>query len=101
MLHNKAVKARYDRERKALVVDFADGSAGIWPVRLLEMVRYNGDAWVPVEASEEQLEAVELGGEHVYWDKLDQDFRVSDLKAGVYGREPWMAKVQQEMAIAF
>ena len=39
MLRNKAVNAYYDRERKALVVDFADGSAGIWPVRLLEIVR--------------------------------------------------------------
>lgn len=48
MLHNKAINARYDREHKALVVDFADGSAGIWPVRLLEMVRYDGNAWVPV-----------------------------------------------------
>jgi hypothetical protein len=37
MLSNKAINAHYDRERKALVVDFADGSASIWPVRLLEM----------------------------------------------------------------
>ncbi|MBE9060983.1 hypothetical protein [cf. Phormidesmis sp. LEGE 11477] len=42
MLHNKATSAHYDRERKAVVVEFADGSAGIWPVRLLEMVRYDG-----------------------------------------------------------
>ncbi|MEO0520879.1 MAG: DUF2442 domain-containing protein [Cyanobacteria bacterium P01_A01_bin.116] len=100
MLHNKAVNAHYDRERKALVVDFADGSASIWPVRLLEMVRYDGNNWVPVEATEAQLEAVELGGEHVYWDELDQDFRISDLKAGIYGREPWMARLQQQSAIA-
>ena len=44
MLSNKAINAHYDRERKALVVDFTDGSAGIWPVRLLEMVRYDGNA---------------------------------------------------------
>ncbi|MGC1305943.1 MAG: DUF2442 domain-containing protein [Phormidesmis sp.] len=100
MLRNKAINAHYDRERKALVVEFIDGSAGIWPVRLLEMVRYDGDAWVPVEATEEQLEAVELGGDHVYWDELGQDFRISDLKAGIYGREPWMAKLQQQMSVA-
>ncbi|MGB3790020.1 MAG: DUF2442 domain-containing protein [Phormidesmis sp.] len=97
---NKAINAHYDHEHEALVVGFADGSAGIWPVRLLEMVRYDGHAWVPVEASETQLEAVELGGEHVYWDELGQDFRISDLKAGIYGREPWMAKLQQQKAIA-
>lgn len=101
MLRNKAIDAHYDRERKALVVDFADGSAGIWPVRLLEMVRYDGNAWVPVEASEAQLGAVALGGEHIYWDELGQDFRICDLKAGIYGREPWMAKIQQQMVIAF
>jgi hypothetical protein len=100
MLHNKAISAHYDRERKALVVEFADGSAGIWPVRLLEMVKYDGNAWVPVKATEAQLEAVELGGEHIYWDELGQDFRICDLKAGIYGREPWMAKIQQQMAIA-
>lgn len=99
MLHNKAVNARYDRERKALVVDFADGSTNIWPVRLLEMVKYENNAWVPVEPTEAQLEAVELGGEHIYWDALGQDFRISDLKAGIYGRKPWMAKLQQQMAI--
>ena len=97
---NKAVDAYYDRDRKALVIEFADGSAGIWPVRLLEMVKYDGNAWVPVEASEAQLEAVELGGEHVYWDELGQDFRICDLKAGVYGREPWMTKLQQQIAVA-
>jgi len=100
MLRNKAIDAHYDHERKAVVIDFADGSAGIWPVRLLEMVIYDGNAWVPVEATEAQLEAVKLGGEHIYWDELGQDFRVSDLKAGIYGREPWMAKLQQQMAIA-
>ncbi|PZO15656.1 MAG: hypothetical protein DCF25_13410 [Leptolyngbya foveolarum] len=100
MLHNKAINAHYDRERKALVVVFADGSAGIWPVRLLEMVSYDGNAWVPIEATETQLEAVELGGEHIYWDEIGQDFRISDLKAGIYGREPWMARLQQQMAIA-
>ncbi|MEL7067077.1 MAG: DUF2442 domain-containing protein [Cyanobacteria bacterium J06581_3] len=99
MLHNKATNAYYDRERKALVVDFADGSTSIWPVRLLEMVRYDGDDWVPVEATETQLEAVELGGEHIYWDELDQDFRISDLKAGIYGREPWMASLTNAIAV--
>ncbi len=100
MLRNKATNAHYDRECKALGVDFADGSAGIWPVRLLEMVRYDAQAWVPVEATEVQLEAVELGGEYIYWDELGQDFRISDLIAGIYGREPWMAKLQQQMAMA-
>lgn len=65
MLRNKAINAHYNRDRKALVVDFADVSIGIWPVRLLEMVRYDGKDWVPVEATEVQLKAVALGGEHI------------------------------------
>jgi len=100
MLRSKAINAHYDRERKALVVEFIDGSAGIWPVRLLEMVRYEGNDWMPVEATDDQLEAVELGEDHVYWDELGQDFRISDLKAGIYGRETWMAELQQQMAVA-
>ncbi|MEO1396475.1 MAG: DUF2442 domain-containing protein [Cyanobacteria bacterium J06634_5] len=66
---------------------------------MLELVRYDGNVWVPVEATEEQLEAVDLGGDHVYWDELGQDFRISDLKAGIYGREPWMAKLQHQALI--
>ncbi|MEM6449752.1 MAG: hypothetical protein AAF703_05490 [Cyanobacteria bacterium P01_D01_bin.105] len=54
---------------------------------------------MPVEATEAH-EAVELSGEHVYWDELGQGFRISDLNAGIYGRESWMAKLQQQMAIA-
>ena len=29
MLRNKAIKAHYDKEKKAVVIGFADGSAGI------------------------------------------------------------------------
>lgn len=52
MLRDKAINARYDKERKALVIDFADVSTGIWPVRLLEMVRFDGDAWVLIDPTE-------------------------------------------------
>lgn len=99
MLRNKAINAHYDRAHKSLVVEFADGSASMWPMRLLEMVRYDGRNWVPVEATETQLEAVEPGGERVYWDELGQDFLISDLKAGIYGRDAWMTKIEQQMAI--
>lgn len=60
---------------------------------------YDGNDWVPVKATEAQLEAVELAGEHTFWDELGQDFRISDLKAGIYGREHWMAKIRQQIAI--
>lgn len=99
MLHSPAIKAHCNRERKAVVVDFADGSVGTWPVHLLEIVRYDGNDWVPVKATEAQLEAVELDGEHIYWDELDQDFRISDLKAGIYGRESWMASLTNAIAV--
>ena len=54
---------------------------------------------MPVESTEDQLEAVELGGEQIYWDELGQDFLICDLKASIYGREPWMAKLQEQMAV--
>lgn len=33
MLRSKAINAHHNRKRKALVVEFTDGSAGMWTVR--------------------------------------------------------------------
>ena len=33
------------------------------------------------------------GGQYILWDELGQVFKISDLLAGVYGREGWMKKL--------
>lgn len=83
----------YDAAAREVIVTLKDSSRHAWPVRLLEMVRSEPDGWVPLEnVTEQQLAAVEVygGGQYILWDELGQSFRISDLLAGIYGRESWM-----------
>ena len=96
----RAESVVYDATAQDVVVTLRDGSRHAWPIRLLEMVQSKADAWVPLEGlTDEQLAKVEVygGGQYILWDELGQVFKVSDLLAGVYGREEWM---KQLMAIA-
>ena len=96
-ISNTAGTAHYDRSTKALSIGFVDGSTLTIPVRLLEMVVYRKGEWVAIEPTDEQLEAVELGvrGDRVIWDELEQCYRISDLKAGIYGRDAWMKNLSE------
>ena len=91
-----AKSASYDRSNKALVIQFLDGSILSIPIRLLEMVRYDGSEWISVEPSDEQLDAVEVSyhGDRIIWDDIGQRYRISDLKQGIYGRKAWMDGLQ-------
>ena len=99
-ISNIAKSASYDRSDKALAIRFLDGSILSIPIRLLEMVKYDGSEWISVEPTDEQLDAVEVSyhgvGEashsenRIIWDDLGQRYRISDLKQGVYGRKAWM-----------
>ncbi|MGD1899900.1 MAG: DUF2442 domain-containing protein [Phormidesmis sp.] len=83
----------YEASAREIVVTLKDGSRHVWPVRLLEMVKSEANAWVPIEdITDQQLAAVEVygGGQYIIWDELDQAFSVEDLLAGIYGREAWM-----------
>lgn len=87
-MHNEPVSARYERNQKSVAIAFRNGPEMSLPVRLLEMIAWSdeADGWVAIAPSNEQLEAVAIGGNHLYWDELGQDFLGSDLMAGVYGR---------------
>ncbi len=90
----------YDSTVREVIVTLNDGSRHTWPVRLLEMVQSESDAWVPLEnVTDRQLADVQLygGGRYILWDELGQSFSIADLLAGVYGREAWMREL---MAIA-
>lgn len=91
-ISDTAKSVSYNRSNKTLVIQFLDGSTLSIPVRLLEMVRYDGSEWISVEPSDEQLEAVEVSyhGDRIIWDDIGQRYRISDLKQGVYGRKAWM-----------
>jgi hypothetical protein len=86
----------YDATTQEVVVTLRDSSRHAWPVRLLEMVQSEADVWLPLAGlTDEQLANVEVygGGQYILWDELGQAFKVSDLLAGVYGREEWMKKL--------
>lgn len=60
------------------------------------MVQSGADAWLLLAGlTDEHLANVEVysGGQYILWDELGQVFKVSDLLAGVYGREGWMKKL--------
>ena len=93
---NLAKSVTYDAATKEVVVTLKDGSCHAWPVRLLEMVKSEAEGWVPLEnVTDEQLSQVQVygGGRYIMWDELDQSFQVSDLLAGIYGRESWLQKL--------
>lgn len=97
---NLAESVVYDATTQEVEVTLRDGSRHVWPIRLLEMVQSGVAGWVPLAGvTDEQLAKVEVygGGQYIMWDELGQVFKVSDLLAGVYGREEWM---KQLMAMA-
>jgi hypothetical protein len=91
---NNAVSVEYNRDSKAVVVSFADGSQSSWPVRLLEMVERTENGYTPISPSDDELAAVELfGGNSILWDELGQIFKIEDLQNHIYGRKAWMESI--------
>lgn len=96
---NNAVSVEYQRDSKAVVVSFADGSQASWPVRLLEMTERTDDGYVAITPSDDELSAVELfGGDSILWDELGQIFRIEDLQNHIYGRKAWMDSLSASVA---
>ena len=86
----------YDADTQEVAVVLKDGSRHVWPIRLLEMVKSEADGRVPLEGiTDRQLSNVQIygGGRYILWDELGQAFQISDLLAGVYGREAWMQRL--------
>lgn len=96
---NNAVSVEYQRDSKAVVVSFADGSQASWPVRLLEMTERTEAGYVAITPSDDELSAVELfGGDSILWDELGQIFRIEDLQNHIYGRKAWMDSLAASVA---
>ena len=91
-----AESVTYDATTEEVVVVLKDGSRHSWPIRLLEMVKSEAEGWVPLTGiTEHQLSNVQVygGGRYILWDELGQAFQITDLLAGVYGREAWMKEL--------
>jgi Protein of unknown function (DUF2442) len=81
----QAAAADYDPETNRLRIELKNGVVFIVPCELIEGLR---------GADPAQIAEVELGprGASLHWERLDQDFSVAGLMAGVFGSRVWMAK---------
>lgn len=76
------VSVRYDAASRRIVLEFSNGAAFMVPAHSLQ----NLDM-----ASDEDLADVELLGETgLHWERLDVDFRISGLMAGIFGTAAFM-----------
>jgi hypothetical protein len=82
----RAVTASYDKRTKRLVVELTSGVVTHIPARLLQVL---------ADASPQDIADVTLSpqGTALHWEKLDADFSVAGLLAGVFGTQAWMAEV--------
>jgi hypothetical protein len=81
----RAIAARYDRRRRKIIVDLANGCSFAFPPALAQGLS---------DASEDELSAIEvLGlGSGLRWEGLDVDLYVPGLLAGVFGTKAWLAR---------
>lgn len=84
----RAKAARYDRTTGKLVIDLRNGVTVMIPSELIQGL---------VEAPPEDIAQVEIwgNGSALHWEKLDADFTVSGLVAGIFGTKLWMEKLRE------
>lgn len=88
-----AMAARYVVPSRELELTLDDGSRHLIPVDRLEMVESVEKNFAPIaRPTDKQLSDVKVwgGGSAIYWESIEQVFRVDELIAGVYGRPAWM-----------
>lgn len=74
--------ARLDRESERIVVDFANGATFLVPARALEGLEH---------ATLDELAEVELLGETgLHWERLDIDYTIQGLMAGIFGSRAFL-----------
>jgi hypothetical protein len=80
----RAKSARFDQGSGLIVVELTNGVTFSFPPRLLQGLD---------RASAAELLAVRVlpTGNALSWDKLDAQFNLSRLVAGVFGNKPWMS----------
>jgi Protein of unknown function (DUF2442) len=82
----RAAAARYDSERREIIVELTSGATFMFPCDLVQGL---------AGASENDLSQVEIlgSGYGLHWEALDVDYTVPGLLAGVFGTRSHMAKL--------
>lgn len=80
-----AQAVRYDADARTMAIELRNGASFSFPVDNIQNLR---------GASDEALAAVEIIGDGygLHWEKLDVDFTVSGLAAGIFGTAKYMAR---------
>jgi hypothetical protein len=83
----RADSAYYDQSSDRIVINLKSGATYSFPPALAQGL---------AGASPEDLAEVEVtpSGDGLHWEKLDADFSVPALLAGVFGTEAWMAQIK-------
>ncbi|MEO1790838.1 MAG: DUF2442 domain-containing protein [Cyanobacteria bacterium J06629_19] len=88
-----ATSVRYINSSREIELTLDDGSRHLMPVDRLEMVESVEKDFAPIEKpTDKQLGDVKVwgGGSAIYWESIEQVFRVDELLACIYGRPAWM-----------
>jgi len=80
----RAAAVRYDAKSGRIIIDLTNGATFRFPARLAEGL---ADA-DPGDLADIEVSPVGLG---LHWPKLDVDYSVPGLVAGVFGTRRWMA----------
>ena len=81
----RAASARFDAGTRRVIVELTNGCTFAFPVSLVEGLADADDA--------ELAEVEPLGdGYGLHWERLDVDYSVQGLLAGVFGAAAWMAR---------
>jgi hypothetical protein len=82
----RARSAHYDRKRRRVVVELLNGCTFMFPPTLVQGLE---------AASADELSEVEVTpqGFGLHWEKLDADFTVGGLLAGIFGTRAWMSEM--------
>ncbi len=85
----QAMSASYDREANRLIVELKNGVTFMIPCDLIQGLR---------DASPDEIAEVEVmpRGMALHWEKLDQDFSVAGLVAGMFGNQAWMSELGRQ-----
>ncbi|KQW31286.1 hypothetical protein ASE36_03200 [Rhizobium sp. Root274] len=76
------IAVHFERETERIVVDFTNGAAFLVPARALEGLQ---------QATSEEIAEVELLGETgLHWERLDVDYTIQGLMAGIFGSRAFL-----------
>jgi hypothetical protein len=87
----RAESAYYDPSRDRVIINLKSGTTFSFPPALAQGL---------ADASPEDLAEVEVtpSGDGLHWEKLDADFSVPALLAGVFGTAAWMAQIKMKVS---